>query len=190
MNFLTPPFKVIDMPSNSELRSELIKQRNALSPDYIREKSLAMTKDILSDPLYVNTNTLYLYMPTKNEIDTQYLIVKALQDNKIVAVPIVLTSGDMVFGKIDGNPGFRDNRFHILEPQYDPKIVIDKPGLMIVPVIGFCGKSRLGFGKNYYNNYLRDRNYIHTIGVAYSFQEVKDLEREPKDIELDEIRAY
>ena len=149
-----------------------------------------MTKDIVSDPLYRNTSVLYLYMPTKNELDTQYLIVQALQDNKTVAVPIVLTSGDMVFGKIDGNPGFRNNRFHILEPKYDPCLVIDKPGLMLVPLIGFCGKCRLGFGKNYYNNYLRDRNYVHTVGVAYSFQEVKSLEKDPNDVALDEIRSY
>lgn len=167
-----------------------MKRRNLLSADVIREKSLAMTADILSTTQYQKTSYLYLYMPIHNEIDTQYLIVEALNAGKTVAVPIVLSSGDMVFGRIDGNPGFHANRYHILEPQYNPKIVIDKPGLMLVPVIGFSGKKRLGYGKNYYNNYLRGRNYLYTIGVAYSFQESDDIPDEPGDVALDEIRAY
>lgn len=176
----------------TETRNELLKTRQALTSDYIKEKSLRMTEDILSDERFRKANVIYVYWPINNEIDTEYIIVEALRQKKSVALPIVLSSGDMVFGRIDGNPGFKkSSRFHIMEPKYDPRIVIDKPGLMLVPIVGFTGKTRIGYGKQFYNNYLSNRqDTLYTIGVAYDFQKVEGIEPDARDVELNEIRSY
>jgi 5-formyltetrahydrofolate cyclo-ligase len=42
---------------------------------------------------------------------------------------------------------------------------------MIVPLIGFNKTNhRLGYGFNYYNDFLHWYNRIRTIGIAYNFQ--------------------
>lgn len=177
--------------SIAAVRKELIARRKALSSEYIKEKSLKMTADITNDPLYKECHYLYAYSPINNEIDTNYLIVKALQDDKVVCLPIMLSSGDMVFGQVNKTTSFRREKHQILEPVLDPKIIVDRPGLMIVPLVGFCGRKRIGYGMQYYNNYLATRrDIIHTIGVAYDFQENKGIDFDDRDIDLDEIRSY
>lgn len=174
-----------------EIRDNLLEKRNDLQSDYIKEKSLKMTQDILSDSHYKECKYLYVYSPIHNEIDTNYLIVKALQDDKVVCLPVVLTSGDMVFCQVNKTQNFRIDRFHILEPSFDPKTIVDQPGLMIVPLVGFSGKKRVGYGMQYYNNYLSSRKeFLYTIGVAYDFQENDELTFSDKDIPLNEIRSY
>lgn len=150
-----------------------------------------MTDDILQTEEYKKNRYLYIYSPINNEIDTNYLIVKALQDDKIVSLPVILSSGDMVFCQVNKTTNFRIDRFKILEPVLDPKTIVDQPGLMIVPLVGYSGTKRMGYGKQYYNNYLSSRReYIYTIGVGYDFQREDSIIFSQKDIPLDEIRAY
>jgi 5-formyltetrahydrofolate cyclo-ligase len=177
--------------SISEIRARLIEQRKGLSLEYVKEKSLEMRDDILNSENYKKCKYLYIYSPINNEIDTNYLIVKALQDEKVVCLPVILSSGDMVFCQVNKTTNFRVDRFNILEPTLDPKTIVDQPGLMIVPLVGFKGTRRIGYGKQYYNNYLCNRKeYIYTIGVAYEFQKEDDLTFTDKDIPLNEIRVY
>lgn len=179
------------MTDNIEIRKALLQKRKQLSPEYIKDKSLLMREDILSDSHYINSKYIYLYSPINNEIDTNYLMVKALKDEKIVSLPVVLSSGDMIFSRINSETKFRKDKFNILEPVLEPKLITDKPGLMIVPLVGFNKNIRLGYGHQYYNNYLRDRkDMIYTIGVAYSFQENIEIQSSEEDIPLDEIRIY
>jgi 5,10-methenyltetrahydrofolate synthetase len=43
--------------------------------------------------------------------------------------------------------------------------------LLITPIIGFNqSQQRLGYGLNFYNDYLDKYNHIYTIGLAYDFQ--------------------
>lgn len=177
--------------SINEIRKELIEKRSLLSNEYIKEKSLDMTKDILNDSHYKESKYIYIYSPIKNEIDTNYLIVKALQDDKIVALPSILSSGDMVFCQVNKTSKFYIDRFKILEPVFDSKTIVDQKGLMIVPLVGFYKNHRLGFGKHYYNNYLSNRkDTLYTIGIGYKFQENDQLTFSDRDIPLNEIRAY
>ena len=83
-----------------EIRKELIAKREQLSPSVIRESSITMTQDLLNHPQFQQFDTIYIYLPVRNEIDTSYLITKALQANKTVAVPVILSKEDMVFQKM------------------------------------------------------------------------------------------
>ena len=62
-----------------EIRKELIAKREQLSPSVIRESSITMTQDLLNHPQFQQFDTIYIYLPVRNEIDTSYLITKALQ---------------------------------------------------------------------------------------------------------------
>lgn len=166
-------------------------KRLSLTADYIKEKSLQMTKDIIKSDAYKNSKILYIYFPINNEIDTNYLIAHALKDEKTVAVPVCISSDDMVFERIDKVRAFHDNRFKIMEPSYDPTLVIDGEGLMIVPLVAYKGNYRIGYGKHFYNNYLRDRKHLYTIAVGYDFQRTdEDFAISEYDVPMSEIRSY
>ena len=79
------------------------------------------------------------------------------------------------------------NKYGILEP--DEKIEIDKDqlDLMIVPLVGYNQNNyRLGYGGGYYDRYLKNYNG-YTIGLAYTFQYLKDYQPEFFDIPLNQI---
>ncbi len=94
----------IKLMTQSDIRKGIICQCNSLSAEFVRERSLKMTEDILRDKRYQEAKYIYVYSPINNEIDTNYLIVKALQDEKVVCLPIVLSQGDMIFSQINKQP--------------------------------------------------------------------------------------
>jgi 5-formyltetrahydrofolate cyclo-ligase len=60
--------------------------------------------------------------------------------------------------------------------------------VMLVPMIGFNDKkNRLGFGFNYYNDYLTDNDKIFTIGLAYQLQLNNSFVTSSRDKILDMI---
>lgn len=138
----------------------------ALTGEQIREKSLKRTNDIVNSQKYKESDVIYIYLPVDGEIDTEYLIVRALQDNKVVASPIFISSQDRVFARIDGNPGFRKGRGDRLEPLYQTKLIIDQPGLRIVPIEKIADEYVQDI--HYYGNYISNRKKnLYTIAVGY-----------------------
>lgn len=61
--------------------------------------------------------------------------------------------------------------------------------IVVVPVVGFDQAGhRLGYGKGYYDKFLRDADYRISVGLAYSFCEIKPrIENESHDIKVDYI---
>ncbi len=160
-----------------------------LTSEQIKDKSRKRAREIVQDSHYKSSEVLYIYLPdgAENEIDTQYLIVKALQDGKIIASPIFISSQDRVFARIDGNPGFRRGRRNSLEPLYQTKLVIDKPGLRIVPREKIAEEDRNGI--HYYENYLSNRKNLYTIAVGYQ-NDRNNIEKEKHLPIFHQVRLY
>ena len=80
------------------------------------------------------------------------------------------------------------NKYGIPEPVSN-KIVY--PDILLVPLVAFDKKlNRIGYGGGFYDRYLKRLKKIKkiiTIGLAYSFQEVKKIPINDYDIKLDFI---
>ena len=60
-------------------------------------------------------------------------------------------------------------------------------GLMILPGLAFdFNGNRLGYGKGFYDRYLKKGNFI-KVGLAYDFQVVDKLEVKEHDQKMDVI---
>ena len=80
------------------------------------------------------------------------------------------------------------NKYGIPEPVSNKIVYHD---ILLVPLVAFDKKlNRIGYGGGFYDRYLkrlkRIKKYI-TIGLAYSFQEVKKIPINDYDIKLDFI---
>ena len=79
------------------------------------------------------------------------------------------------------------SKFGILEPENKKKEVI--PDLVLVPLVAFDNQlNRIGYGKGYYDRYLRKiekikRNSIF-LGIAYYFQKSKSIPVNKHDFKL------
>ena len=80
----------------------------------------------------------------------------------------------------------RVNEFGMLEPCLKKKSLV--PDLMLVPLLAFDGNNnRLGYGKGFYDKFLKNKKNITTIGIAFSFQKYNKLPVSNLDIKLDYI---
>ena len=73
---------------------------------------------------------------------------------------------------MDGNPGFRKGRGDRLEPLYQTKLVIDKPGLRVIPFEKIIEEFKQDI--HYYGNYINNRNNLYTIAVGYKTKETEE----------------
>ena len=77
------------------------------------------------------------------------------------------------------------NKYGFLEPIKSRQNV---PDVMLVPMLVFDKyRYRLGYGKGYYDRYLKKFKNILTIGVAFSFQKHHKLPINNRDMKLNYI---
>ena len=80
------------------------------------------------------------------------------------------------------------NNYGIPEPMMSNKII---PSTILVPLLAFDKKNRIGYGKGFYDKYLNKYLNLHkkilTVGVAFSFQKYHKIPITKMDFQLDYI---
>ena len=156
-------------------RSYMINKRLELSNDDVIAYSNDVINKIKSLSFYNEDLTVGLYMPIRNEIN------------------VVLNNKNICYTKVIGEyikffypDSFDYGSFNVLEPN---GVEVDKNDidLIIVPLLYFDkDNNRVGYGKGYYDKYLKDYKGI-TVGVAYDFQEIDKIDAKPTDVRLNYI---
>jgi len=142
-----------------------------------------ITKKALMLDIIKNNSDFMIYRSFRNEVRTDGIIKALLGMGKRVAFPI--TVGDDMIAAIPEGNSFRTDRFGIAIPE--KYTVMDEPDVIFVPLIA-CDvkKNRIGFGKGYFDRYLRGRSAF-KIGLCYDMQVVEHIEKMPWDVPLDII---
>ena len=179
----------------NDIRKELIEKRDSIPSDVWSALSRDIERKVLKSPIYKEADKIFIYADFHNEVETVSIIETALVEGRAVYLPKVLDgSGEsrMDFYRIDSTFELVDGYYGISEPvsgadrcfSYDE--CVNEKLLMFVPGVAFDKKGgRLGYGKGYYDNYLKDKQKIVTLGLAFDLQVVDELPLEPYDIKLD-----
>ena len=161
------------------IRQDIIEKRKILSPDEIKEKSLAIYERLSATDHFKNCDHLLIYADAKGEVRTEGIIIKALSMGKMVYLPRTGSNMSMDFYRIDSVDELECADFGIMSPPSDPhrlfkeKDISDRC-LCIVPGVAFDRKcNRMGYGKGFYDRYLARVRIPHLIGLSYEFQ-IKD----------------
>lgn len=143
------------------------------------QHSVAQSKE------FAQAKTLGAYFPKGSEVRTSLLMSTARKHGKIVALP--KTEGYYVhFYEYSPNDDLTEGRFGVMEPR--PKKPVEKVDLLLVPGVAFDGKGcRIGYGKGFYDRFLAAGLASFSIGLAYSFQVVKELPRGRFDRSLNAV---
>ena len=155
------------------------------------EKSSIITNNIINSDFYKNSNVIALYSNLLNEVNTFNLMIRSLNDNKIVVLPRVIDDYNMEFYKIESIDDLSNiGSFGIKEPINNNIVKIEYIDLMIIPGICFDKEcNRLGFGKGYYDRYLFNNNNIYKVGICFNEQLLINniIETDHYDIKMDMI---
>ena len=138
--------------------------------------------------LNLDFQSVMVYLSFKNEVMTDRFISQFKIDKKDVSIPYCINDLSMNAVKLVDFDEFKVNRYGILEPENPVKTDKNTIHLCVVPGVAFDGSgARIGFGKGYYDRFLKGTNII-KIGICYDFQIMKSpLPNDINDIKMDYI---
>ena len=170
------------MPSKEILRKKF---------SLIRKNKYFEVKEVFFNPLLKfikrkNIKNIAMYYPSNYEVSTIRLF-KTLNNRKTFQTLIPsLSNQSMRFVRWKLFQPLQVNNFGFLDPVFIKKPV--RPALIIVPLLAYDKfKNRLGYGKGYYDRFLRKNKNIPAIGLAFSFQKFNKITTSKFDVKLDYI---
>jgi 5-formyltetrahydrofolate cyclo-ligase len=168
----------------------------------IRKKILKIRKNNFNKNLKINinnfisflklntdsSNNLGGYYPSNYEIDDLEILDLLEKKNFKISLPVVKKNNQMDFFKWSNNDPLKINKFGIPEPISSKKFY---PDVLLVPLVGYDNDlSRLGYGGGYYDRYIEKIEKIKKvikIGLAFSYQKIKNMPLSKYDKKLDFI---
>jgi 5-formyltetrahydrofolate cyclo-ligase len=181
--------------SKAELRRAIRERRRAVSLKEARAAARRLLRLAIHHRLLM-ARRIGFYLPTAEEIDLLPLINAALWLNRECYLPVVppRAAQPLWFSRLTARPTWYRNRFGIHEHASPRRVRARALDILFLPLVAFDGEgNRLGMGGGFYDatlGYLRHRRVWRKprlIGVAYEFQRVPRLPREPWDIPLDAV---
>lgn len=173
------------------VRNKHLKLRNELKNELVSQKSTIILNKIITSPLYKNCNQIFTYASKDNEVDTINLILRALKDNKKVAVPKIYKGNNMKYYYINNiDKDLRTGKFSVLEPvKTMDEATGDLSTLFIVPAVGVSkDKNRIGYGGGYFDRYFNQHKILSKkMCIVYDFQIIDEFEEECHDVKLDHV---
>ena len=167
------------------MRQECTKRRVLLSDKL--NKDDAIFRRLIASDLYKKSQRIMTYVSMSNEVDTHRLIRHALQEDKQVYLPKVISKTEMILCEISSFEDLTPGKLNILEPRTNDAIDPKMAQLIIVPALGFTTSGhRLGYGGGYYDRLLAHIN-CDTMGLCYEDCLFESLPIEQHDMPVDTI---
>ena len=158
--------------NKNELRKLLKEKRNNLSQDEVILLSKSINDRLIHFLKDYKQDNYFVYLDFKNEVKTDDLITYLLKNNKKVYVPKI-NNGSMEAAIYNKSLKLIINEFNIKEPL--TKTINIDDFICITPLLGVdIYGNRIGFGKGYYDKFLKDKNAI-KIGICYDFQIINNI---------------
>ena len=157
-----------------------------LTPEYRREASREITRQVLELPFWKQAQTVMAYWSLPEEPDTRELMETALREGKTLLLPRCLDAVRMAGLPVKGLDGLEPGRLGIPEP---PETAggtgVPEPDLILVPCVAAapCG-VRLGHGAGYYDRFLAEHGGK-TVCLCFRALLRADLPAEDTDIPVD-----
>jgi 5-formyltetrahydrofolate cyclo-ligase len=161
----------------SILRKEILQKRNSLSDSQITSKSKLIQEKIMERVEFVESKSIGIYLPIGSEVRTNSIIKNALESEKKVLLPRIITN-DLHYFIVEKHDldqdSFDVNKFGIKEPK-KTNMKLDFIDLLIVPGIVFDSNGyRIGYGHGYYDKFMVKKRFSKSIGLAYDIQVLKN----------------
>lgn len=181
----------------SEMRKKLRNKRGQLDKNSIKQASERVALQVIHLSAFIRSQTIALYLPQDNELDTTPIIDHAIALKKALYLPAISSDNSQMlsFYSYHRHDPLILNRFNILEPDTNHQTAIDRfiLDIIFVPLVGFDRHChRLGRGGGYYDRTLNFSNDTSekrpiTIGLAYEFQKIIEIKPSKWDIPLDYV---
>jgi len=171
-----------------DLRLNYLHLRKTIPPKALDSASIAISNQVLSLPIWsFSYFHIFLQIPGKAEIDTNYLLSVLQGKDKNVVVPMVSGERTMKHYLLTDNTTFKTSRWNIPEPVDGLEVPAAMIDVVFVPLLAYDKKGhRVGYGKGFYDVFLKGcKANVVKIGLSLFEAEEKISDVEESDIPLD-----
>ena len=165
------------------LRALLKERRAALDTAQKKEWDSAIVEQIAASEQYRRASAILLYAPLSGEINLLPLARLARKDGKAIAFPRCDTSScTITFYRLEQRERLVAGAYGIFEPPATAApCEPDETTLCILPALSFDPRgARLGYGKGYYDRFLKDFPGV-AVGAVYQSMILKHVPTEAHD---------
>ncbi len=173
--------------TKAEFRLKYNKLRMAISTESVEDLSVQIANNALQLPIWDHTNYhIFLSIPSKKEINTEYILhILQGRDKSIIVPKVIIGSSDMEHILLQDNTTLKISNYGVPEPVSGIEIPSEKMEVIFIPLLAYDYKgNRLGYGKGYYDRFLSQCNpKAIFIGLSY-FEPETEIPFEETDIPL------
>ncbi len=175
--------------AKARLRTDMRTRRAGLSRAEVAAAGAAVLRGLESLPAMTGARRVAAYRAVRGEIPLDGLLDGERRET--LTLPRVV-GDDLEFVAWHAGLTFRPGAFGIPEPVDGELVAFADHDVVLVPLTAFDGSChRLGQGGGFYDRALASvaPGAVRpvTVGVAYSFQQVGEVPREPWDVPLDAV---
>lgn len=180
------------METKEQIRKQMIQNRNQMTSQEVTQKSSLIAQKVLKTPEYEEADNILLYADYRHEVMTREIFDDAVLRKKKVFFPKSREDGTMEFYQVVSvkqlESGYKGIKEPVVDEQYLYRFQRKEDTLMIVPGVAFDMKGyRVGYGKGFYDRFLRDKRQITAMGLGFSNQIVEEIPHNQYDIRMDKI---
>jgi 5-formyltetrahydrofolate cyclo-ligase len=158
------------------LRTKYLSERRSMEKKEINSLSYSVTNKLKKMKIWDKTYYhIYNSILENNELNTYFLINFLSAKQKQIIIPKIQNNRLLHF-KIDDSTDFKLNNYGINEPINGTQINIEKIDIIFIPLIIFdLSGHRVGYGKGYYDRFLKSLN-SNTVKIGLSlFEPVEEI---------------
>ena len=176
------------LEKKKRLRRDLLEKRKNLPQSLLQEKSGLILRVLLSEKAFANASSVALYFPVNGEVDTRGIFKKCIDLEKKVFFPKTRGS-NLVFLRTRNIEELTPGAFAIPEPATDAERARgDELDLVLIPGVAFdFSGNRIGYGKGFYDRFLKEIPRQIRFGLAYRFQVLKSVPSHKTDVKTGRI---
>ncbi|RMF43170.1 MAG: 5-formyltetrahydrofolate cyclo-ligase [Deltaproteobacteria bacterium] len=167
------------------LRKEILERRRSLAAAERDSLDERIQRCLLEHPLWRTPGMIGLYSPVRGEVATERLCRAAWRQQRTVVFPRV-RGERLEFVAVGPDDPWATGAFGVREPAAGRIVELAQVGLLVMPGVVFDRDGhRLGYGRGYYDRALAGLGETPVrVGLAYGFQLVARVPRDPHDIQL------
>lgn len=174
--------------TKQEIRSKIHDMRRQLTSKSIEDASVRVYEQLVGLNVLKDAKCVMTYSNFDNEIKTGTITGWLLFHGKEVCLPVI-HNREMYAADIKSAP-LELSVFGTAQPNFSSAKIIAPSEIdaVLVPGIAFDkDMERIGFGKGYYDEFLKKANNAVKIALAYDFQIIDSIEPKPYDLKMDMI---
>ena len=147
--------------TKKECRLKYNKLRKAISAETVDELSIQIANNALQLNIWEYTNYhIFLSIPSKREINTEYLLhILQGRDKTIIVPKVIIGSPNMEHILLQDNTTLKISNYGVPEPVSGIEIPSEKMEVIFIPLLAYdINGNRLGYGKGFYDRFLSQCN--------------------------------